>query len=63
MASDVLSDIQAQMPVLDQQIKDGKELIKLLREVGEDTTQLEANFRDLERKQAKWSAALKSRGY
>ncbi len=62
MPSQVLKDIASDFSRVDDSIEEATELIKALREAGEDTTQLEADLRALKLRKGKWQKMLKNRG-
>jgi uncharacterized protein YoxC len=63
MENELLHNINNQVKDVDTKISEGKELIKLLDEVGEDTNEFKNRFRELEKKTTKYRQALKSRGF
>lgn len=62
MPSQVLKDIASDFARVEPAIQEADELIKAMREAGEDTTQMEADLRSLKLRKGKWERMLKARG-
>jgi hypothetical protein len=62
MPSQVLIDIASDFKRVEPAIEEAEELIKAMREAGEDTTTMEAELRTLKIRKGKWERMLKARG-
>lgn len=63
MPDELLTKVKGQVDDVEKTLAQGKEYIRLLKEMGEDTTAQETKFRELEKKTTKFKQALKNRGY
>ena len=63
MATEVFEKIAKDIKQVDTSLIEAKELIGALRDVGEDTSEIDTKLRDLERKKVKWIKVLTERGY
>jgi len=62
MASEVLTNIATSMKDVESKISEGEELIKALKEAGEDVSAMEVSMRELKARKEKWARMLKNRG-
>lgn len=63
MQTEMIANLKKSLEEMDKQIVEAKELISLLKVAGEDTIEIENNFRALEKRKLKWQSALKEKGY
>lgn len=62
MTSEVLKNIAGDFSRIDPAISEAEELIKALKDAGEETASMEAELRKLLMRKDKWSRMLKARG-
>lgn len=63
MPDELFTKISSQVKEIDTQIAKGKDYIRLLKDMGEDTLSQENKMKELERKAAKFKKAMADRGY
>ncbi len=62
MAHEALERVAKEMPALEKNVADAKELIAALKEAGETPTDLESELVKLELRLVKWNRMLAGRG-
>lgn len=63
MALEAIEQVKQNLKNLEPRMKDVRSMIQVLKSAGEDTTQVENTYRELERRKIKWENALKQAGY
>lgn len=62
MENEILQKVSQDMIRVDLELTKAKDLIKALKEAGENVTELEKQIKDLERRRTKWQNMLAARG-
>ena len=62
MENEILQKVSQDMIRVDLELTKAKDLIKALKEAGENVTELEKQIKDLERRRTKWQNMLSARG-
>jgi len=62
VASEIYQEIAKEIPALEKQLAEAKELVAALAEAGEDTAELRQEIRQLEARLNRWKIMLKRKG-
>ena len=63
MNSEILKSVKGDLETREPKIEEAEELIATLKEVGEDTREMETQLRTLKIRRDKWKKVLIARGY